>query len=96
MPHPAVLGDATPAMRQRHNAALVRARRDLAILANKEAPLVRQGSALPPDIRSARDRVTVGLQKVAGAMGRNDLAQASQDLETVENALNEIEGFLGR
>ena len=62
----------------------------------QEAPLVRQGSALPSDIRSARDRLTVELQKAVGAMGRNDIAQANQDLETMENTLREIAKFLGQ
>ena len=75
---------------------MIRARRDLALLANKEAPLVRQGSALPSDIRAARDRLTVELQKAAGAMGRNDIVQANQDLETMENTLSEIAKFLGQ
>ena len=54
------------------------------------------GSALPTEMQAARNRLVVEIQAVIGFMGRNDIAQANQHLQTIEDTLTEIEKYLGR
>jgi len=95
-PRPAVSNDPAAAMRQRYNATLMRARKDQNDLGLREAQLMRQGGRLSADMQTARNGLAVEIQTVIGFMGRNDVAQANQHLQTIEDTLTAIEKYLGR
>jgi hypothetical protein len=93
---PAVASDPRMALRLRYTAALTRIRKDQGSLGQKEAKLLRAGSALPPDIVAARGSLIPALQTAMGAIGRNDVVQGNESLQALEGKLARIEEYLGQ
>ena len=77
-------------MQQRYRLALERAISVQGDLRRKEAELLREGSELPQDVRSARGRLVVEERTVMIAVGKNDIVQGNESLQVLEETLGRI------